>query len=215
MKELNDFRCNIYSQNGEDGVIREILNRLNIQNDGWVVEFGACDGKYLSNTFNLVENNNFKAIYIESYPEFFKQLELTSELFKNIYPINTYITPTSLTPLLEKTLVPIDFDILSIDVDGIDYHIWCNFEKYNPKLVIIEINSSFTPDIELIHSDSNLVTGTSFLSMLKLGIQKGYTLICHTGNMFFLRNDLVSKINLSEEYINNPEKLFIYDWIKK
>jgi hypothetical protein len=40
---LNIFQFNIYSQNGEDGVIEEILKRLEINNDNkkWCIEFGA------------------------------------------------------------------------------------------------------------------------------------------------------------------------------
>ena len=49
---------NVFSQNGEDGIIEEILNRLEIQT-GWVCEFGAWDGIYLSNTFNLIKIKDF------------------------------------------------------------------------------------------------------------------------------------------------------------
>lgn len=215
MEKLNKYGYNVYSQNGEDGIIQELLKLLHIDS-GWVVEFGACDGKYLSNTFNLVENNNFNAVYIEGDETFYKKLLTTSKQFKNITPLNCFIQPTgvcSLTNVLEKTLIPVDFEILSIDVDGIDYHIWENFEKYSPQIVIIEINSSFKPDIEIIHSESNPVTGSSFLSTLKLGINKGYTLVCHTGNMFFLRNDLLGDIQFNPEYIKKPELLFITNWI--
>ena len=58
------YNYNIYSQNGEDGVIEELLNRLNITN-GWVCEFGAWDGIHLSNTFNLIKNKSFNAVLIE------------------------------------------------------------------------------------------------------------------------------------------------------
>jgi hypothetical protein len=63
---LNMFSHNIHSQNGEDGIIQELLNRLNLKNssDRYCVEFGAWDGMHLSNTFALVEGG-WKAIYIE------------------------------------------------------------------------------------------------------------------------------------------------------
>jgi len=59
----NTYSRDVYSQNGEDGIIEELLKRLNI-NNGWVCEFGAWDGIYLSNTFNLVEKG-FNAVFIE------------------------------------------------------------------------------------------------------------------------------------------------------
>lgn len=56
----NSYSSNIYSQNGEDGIIKELLKCVNI-NNGWVCEFGAWDCIYLSNTFNLVEKG-FNAV---------------------------------------------------------------------------------------------------------------------------------------------------------
>ena len=51
---LKDYKYNLYSQNGEDGVIEEINKRLDLDTKSdsrWCVEFGAWDGIYLSNTF--------------------------------------------------------------------------------------------------------------------------------------------------------------------
>ena len=63
---LNDFRNNIYSQNGEDGIIDQINKLLGFNNNSnyWCVEFGAWDGVHLSNTYNLVRNG-WNAVYIE------------------------------------------------------------------------------------------------------------------------------------------------------
>ena len=60
------YQNNVYSQHGEDGCINELFKRLNICDGGWACEFGAADGKWLSNTFNLVENKNFNCVMIES-----------------------------------------------------------------------------------------------------------------------------------------------------
>ena len=60
------YRKNIFSQNGEDGVISEILERLKLnKNNSWCCEFGAWDGIHGSNTFNLVKHSDYNAVYIE------------------------------------------------------------------------------------------------------------------------------------------------------
>lgn len=72
------MRKNVYSQNGEDGIISDILSRLpNSDLNRWCVEFGAWDGKHMSNTFNLVERDDYSAIYIEGNPSYFEILEAT------------------------------------------------------------------------------------------------------------------------------------------
>ena len=53
--DLLGYRENKYSQFGEDGIIQEICYRQGIK-VGWFVEFGAWDGKHLSNTYNLLAN---------------------------------------------------------------------------------------------------------------------------------------------------------------
>ena len=46
------------NKKGEDGIIQEINKRLNLEENKemrWCEEFGACNGIYLSNTFNLIK----------------------------------------------------------------------------------------------------------------------------------------------------------------
>jgi len=209
-----EYFKNIYSQNGEDGIIEELLKRLNITG-GWVCEFGAWDGVNLSNTFNLVKNSNFSAVYIEGDNNKYMDLLQTQTKYKNIIPINEYVhhegtNINSLDNILKKTSIPNDFDILSIDIDGLDYHVWNSLEHYKPKIVIIEIHSGIYPDIENHIHSPGLYDGTSFLPTLKLGIKKGYKFILHTGNMFFIRNELYDKLNLKSEH---PFDNFIPKWL--
>src|SRR5579883_3161152 len=56
---------NVYSQNGEDGILEQILKELGVSN-GTFCEFGASDGIASSNTYNLIKNHNFKGIAIEA-----------------------------------------------------------------------------------------------------------------------------------------------------
>jgi len=211
-KFYNQYNYNIYSQNGEDGVIEELLNRLNITN-GWVCEFGAWDGKKCSNTFNLVKNKQFKAIFIEGDNNKYNDLLKTVDEFPTIVPIKAYVdynnTQHSLDNLLKNTDIPNDFDILSIDIDSFDYQVWKSVKVYKPKIVIIEINSSVKAnDSEWIHTP-NKYQGTGFKPTYDLGIEKGYKFVLHTGNMFFVREDLFDKLDITYD---NPLENFRTDW---
>ncbi len=55
---LNEYASDVYSQTGEDGVLANALEILPSSNQ-WCVEFGAWDGKHLSNTYSLVEKNGY------------------------------------------------------------------------------------------------------------------------------------------------------------
>lgn len=160
------FASNVHSQNGEDGVIKELLRRLNIPRGGVAVEFGAWDGVHLSNTFRLVEECDFKVVYIEGDEEKFRDLLVTAQKFpRNISPVHAYVdwhpsSPSSLDSLLRSATlpnvepVPPDFDVLSIDIDSFDYQVWKSLEGYRPKIVIIEINSGAYPfDEKHVHGD--------------------------------------------------------------
>ena len=159
------------------------------------------NGKHLSNTFHLVKNLDFNAVYIECDSTKFKDLLVTANQNKNIIPINAFVECTSknnnLDSILSSTQIPKDFDVLSIDIDSFDYQIWKSLELYLPKIVIIEINSYIHPDVKDYIHTPNKFQGTSFKPMLELGIQKGYKFLLHTGNMIFIRNDLFEQLNVN------------------
>jgi hypothetical protein len=193
LRELLRFRRNINSQAGEDGVLAEILRRLGIDR-GWFCEFGAWDGKFLSNTYALLEKG-WNGVMIEGDESRYSDLVKTALQFAgHLHPICRYVThtagPDSLDSLLGSTPIPQDFDVLSVDVDGLDYYIWEACQHYNPKIVIIEINSNYPPGVDHLESGSN--AHASFSSMVKLGARKGYVPVLHTGNIFFVRSDLAT-----------------------
>jgi len=216
---LNHFLKNIYSQNGEDGLIEELLLRMQLPlSGGWCVEFGAWDGKHCSNTFALVQNNEWSAIFIEGDDSRFNDLLHTVQDHQKITPVLAFVDrffgePNCLDYLLAKTQIPKDFDLLSIDIDSYDLDIWESLEGYSAKIVVIEINSGILPGVIWRHSPTT--PGNTFTATLNVGISKGYTLVCHTGNLIFVRNDYISKINLDKKYLLCPEGLFSYKEISK
>lgn len=187
---LNEFSNDVYSQTGEDGVIAKVLEMLPSRNQ-WCVEFGAWDGKHLSNTFNLVENKNYNVVLVEGDKAKYESL-------RNEYPYRERATLVgqfvgwqendNLDTILEKTQAPLDFDLLSIDVDGNDYHIWKAVQKYRPKLVLIEFNPTSSNRFDYVQPpDPNCNQSNSPAALVRLGKSKEYELICVIGpNLLFV-----------------------------
>lgn len=211
---LQRYRRSIYSQNGEDGVIAELARRLGIAG-GWFCEFGAWDGRYGSNCYALLRRG-WSGVMIEGEPARFVPLQRLADRHPGrLHAIEAFVShqpgsPQRLDALLARTPIPADFEVLSIDIDGFDYHVWRTLRTYRPIIVIIEIDSSIPPGPERIHGEGQ---NTSFSAMLKLGQDKGYTLVAHTGNMIFVRADHIAKIDLPPGELANPEQLFVDDWV--
>jgi hypothetical protein len=210
--DLLEYRDNKYSQFGEDGIIEEICYRLGVKK-GWFVEFGAWDGKHLSNTYNLLGNKGWQGVLIECDPEKYKALLHTKEAFPErlhtLCAIVGFEGESRLDSLLAKTPIPQDFELLSIDIDSYDWQVWNALEKYRPRIVIIESNCAIPPGIYQIHNPPASV-GASFTALVNLGRSKGYQLVCHTGNCIFIRDELVPKLNLEAKLLASPERLFNY-----
>ena len=204
---LSKFKKDIVSQNGEDGIIEQIFNIIAPQNR-WCAEFGAADGKWLSNTYNLDINHDWHRVLIEGninrYNELYKS---DCNCDKNVV-INAMVgfeEYNNLDSILLTTNIPIEFDFLSIDIDGCDYYIWESLLIYKPILVSIEFNPTVPNDIIFIQSKNmNVFQGCSLLALIELGKNKGYELIATTNcNAFFIINNYYSCFNMKDNNINN------------
>lgn len=182
---LLDYSNNVTSQYGEDGIIEKVLEIIN-ENDGWCVEFGSWDGKTCSNTYRLISEKDYSAVLIEASPKRFKDLDKNFEKYKNVHCLNRFVGFDSndcLDAILKDTAIAKNFDLLSIDVDGNDYHIWDAVKKYRPKVVVIEFNPTIPKTVEFIQNkDMRIGQGSSLLSIDKLAKSKGYELVSVTKN---------------------------------
>lgn len=213
LKNLNFYRKDVYSQNGEDGIIEEILKRLNIQKNLQVVEFGACDGKSLSNTFNLIKEKKVDiAVYIESDLKLYNDLEKNAQIYKSILPLNTHveiddINNKNLDSILKKTRIKKNFDILSIDIDSYDLDVFLSIKDYHPKILIIEANKVA---LNIYHKHNNKKFGNSFSQIIKDVKPKNYLPIVFTGNLIFIKSELIGGMSISNKIIKNPNILYDY-----
>jgi hypothetical protein len=188
---LNQCAKNITSQHGEDGLIEEILKVID-DKDRWCVEFGAWDGKFLSNTYNIISNNSYSAVLIEADHERIQELKQNFAKNEKVIPVNAFVGwggEDNLDVILQATPVPANFDLLSIDIDGNEYHVWEAMKQYTPKIVIIEFNMTIPNEAEYIQPrDINIAHGSSPLSITKLANSKGYKLVAATlTNLIFIQ----------------------------
>lgn len=213
---LRDFRRNVYSENGEDGLLAEIMRRLDIRR-GWFCEFGAWDGRYGSNCYNLLRRG-WSGVMIEGKPSRYAVLQrLAARHPGALHALCSYIGPDaehpdSLDKVLSRTPIPAGFDLLSVDIDGLDYQVWRSLALYRPTVVVIEINSSFPPGVHVVHGRDGEV-GSSFTAMVELGRAKGYEPVAHTGNLVFVRRERIADLGLSPEEVRDADRLFTADWV--
>jgi hypothetical protein len=164
-----------YSQNGEEGILQEILKRLKLDK-GHAVEIGANNGIWLSNTAWLIKEKGFTGLMVEADYDLWEQCCKNWQGDERVKSTCSMANPSNINAFVDDNC-----DVLSIDVDGIDYQIFQVLEV-KPKAVIIEIDSSIQPDADRFNSEG----GAGYLPMVKLGIDKGYFLLCHTGNLVFV-----------------------------
>lgn len=197
---LTPFERSVSSQNGEDGVIAEILARIGVDSR-WFVEFGIEDGSQ-GNTVALARNQGWHGLYIEVDDANYAILADRWKDRSGVRTLHALVTADTIAALFAEAGVPAELDILSIDVDGNDYWIWEALEGYRPRIVVIEYNASLDPaaTVAMPRDDDHRWDGTDYFgaslgALRLLGRRRGYRLV-HTDsvgvNAFFVRDDLAT-----------------------
>jgi hypothetical protein len=200
---LKRYEANVTSQTGEDGVIARALELLDERN-GWCVEFGAFNGREASNTYSLITARGYHAVLIESDPSRFAALCAVHPDRSTVHALHRRVGfegEDRLDRLLAETPVPVDFDLLSIDIDGNDYHVWEAVQVYRPKLVVIEFNPTIPNEVDFVQPrDLTVRQGSSLTALARLAREKGYRLIHATAlNGIFVDGRYFERFGLSDD----------------
>lgn len=197
---LKAFERRAYSQNGEDGIIEEILRRIGVTRK-YCVEFGVADGREC-NCARLIRAEGWTGLFLEADPIQFSSLQREYRAFKRVLCVQQVISSANIEDIFARHSVPVDFDVLSIDIDSNDYWVWAAIHNWSPRLVVIEYNASYPPPRKWRMRENRNHTwdgsshfGASLASLSALGRKKGYRLVAtdsHGVNAFFVRDDLAS-----------------------
>lgn len=204
-----------FSQNGEDGILLEILKRINT-NKGYFCEIGSGDGK--ENNTRILLESGWKGIWLDGNNDSCLTASKANEKFVKIGNLkisNVFLTADNINLLLSEALIPKVIDVLSLDLDLNTYHIWEKLEETKPKVAIIEYNGFYPVDSDWVATyekngcwDGGINMGTSLKPLVSLSEKKGYSLIgCDLSgtNAFFVRKDL-AKSHFTN--LPNYEELF-------
>lgn len=196
---------NVTSQFGEDGIIEAILERLPPR-VGWCVDVGAWDGYHFSNTYNLIVNHASRSVLFEADRSRFVQLQTRYAANPRVVPRHAMVgfgSGDGLDALLAGTLIPKDYDVLSIDIDGNDYHVWRATTAYRPRVVLVEYNPTIPNCVEFVQEPAAGVThGCGIRSLVALGREKGYELAAVTfANAVFVSSEYFGALGVSDNAI--------------
>lgn len=210
--KLRDYKYSIYSQWGEDGIIQKIFEIIGTRSKV-CIEFGAWDGIKYANTAALWKNKNWKAILIEADTSKFSEL-LNNVRSYNCIAINRYVgigPDNSLEAILQQNNIHDQIDLLSIDIDGDDYHIFESLRALHPRVIICEYNPTIPAELDIYQQYGDYF-GCSVGALVRVAATKGYTLVAITEtNVFFVENSL---INLFYNYELTLSKIAVNDYVK-
>jgi hypothetical protein len=195
--KLIHYERQVFSQNGEDGIVAEIFRRIKTKSK-FFVECGVGDGLENNTTFLLTQG--WKGCWIEGSARYAGIIQrhfrkpLGSQQLKLQH---SFITAENVVDLFSKLNVPETFDFMSLDIDRNTYQVWKALSRYKPRVVAMEYNGSFLADAEWVadydaarYWNGSMYFGASLKSYELLGRELGYVLVgCDfTGtNAFFVR----------------------------
>jgi hypothetical protein len=204
---FDDVEFRVFSQNGEDGILLYVFSLIGTT-DKRCVEICAGDGRQC-NTSNLIVNHGWTGWLFESDAglvararEFFASHPDTFTHPPTLVP--SWVTCENVNTLLEEHGVRGEIDLLSLDLDGVDYWIWKAIDRIAPRVVVAEVQViwgdtdavtvPYRPDFVAEFVDGfGVYSGASLPAFVGLARAKGYRLIgCqrYGFNAFFMRRGI-------------------------
>jgi hypothetical protein len=217
--EFEDVEFKVFSQNGEDGILLYLFSLIGTTNRK-AVEVCAGDG-IECNTANLIVNHGWDALLFDGSEENIRRGQQFYSTCRTtfLWPptlVKAWITAENVNSLIVDNGFEGEIDLLSLDLDGMDYWIWKAIHCIKPRVVVLEYNSlwgsehavtvPYQADFRAEYSKFGVdYGGASLPAFVKLGREKGYRLVgCqrYGFNAFFVRSgigeDIFSEIPASK-----------------
>lgn len=208
-----------YSQNDEDGILLEVLRRLNLST-GTFIEIGVGDG--CENNTIILLMSGWAGAWIGAEDLSFPVSNSSKLSFRRCLVNTSTVVEEVGLGLCELNLASKTVDLLSIDIDSYDYHICEQLLKsgLEAKVVIVEYNGKFPPPIRFVYPvdepwDGTDFSGCSLQSWVDLLSRFNYSLICCnvTGvNAFFVKNEYLEAFGDVPKKVDDIFMPANYNW---
>lgn len=196
----------VFSQWGEDGIIQYLVNHLGIKHHTFI-EFGVEDFAE-SNCRFLMMKDQWQGFVIDGSPSNMERLR--GSYFYWQHQLNckaSFITRENVSGLLDESGFDKDLGILSVDIDGVDFHVLEALADWRPAILIVEYNDAFGWErpvsvpydpafVRRQKHPSNQYWGANLPAFLHLANARGYALVGTNSvgsNAFFVRRDLLNE----------------------
>jgi hypothetical protein len=197
---LLDYRSDVYTNTGNDGIIAKVFDILQVDK-GVFVEFGAWDGKHLSNCRRLFEKG-WAGIFIEANKDRYGQL-VDNYKDTDIICVNAMVGVTGQFDDIVTNANIQHVDFCSIDIDGLDVEVFETFEKCLPDVVCIEGGQMLHPYHERILPKVAMHNIQQSLSvMVDVFEQKGYKALCSYQDTFFIKQQFHNLFDVSDSIMD-------------
>jgi hypothetical protein len=203
-RRLNRHEHQVYSQNGEDGVIAEVFRRIGARSRTFL-EIGVGDGLENNTTHLLLQG--WSGCWLEADPRAVARVQSTfaPQLASGQLKLEpVMVTAENVSGTLAELGASREPDLLSIDVDRNTWHIWAALPHVKARLVVVEYNALYpaADSWKVNYEPRKTWNGTArFGASLKayeeLGRKLGYALVgCEFfgANAFFVRADLAGEL---------------------
>lgn len=205
---LSEVGFKAFSQTDEDGILLYIFSIIGTVNRKSVE---VCAGNGIEcNTANLIINHGWHGLLVDGNELLVKQGQdfYRKNPHTYVFPpkfVHAWITRDNINRVIRDNGFEGEIDLLSVDMDGVDYWIWEAIEAIEPRVVVVEYQDIIGPDKALTVPYSENFNayehpttlgipnfcGASLPAFTKLAKTKGYRLVGSNRygyNAFFIKN---------------------------
>jgi hypothetical protein len=199
--DLQAERFSFSSQNDEDGLVLALIKRIGSTNRRFV-ELGC--GMNGGNSGFLASEMGWHGLMVDARDDAIRKIVIRFT-GHDVTAKHRHLTREDVNEFITECGFAGEIDLLSIDIDGMDYWIWQALTACNPRLVAIEYNWLFGPEravtvpydaaFNVDKTGHRAYHGASLAALVDLGRHKGYRLVAtERVNAFFLRDDMTPEI---------------------